>query len=549
MGFEEPTPIQYHTIPLVREGRDVIGQAQTGTGKTASFGIPILERLDTDQEIQALVLTPTRELCIQVAEEISRLGRYLGARVLPVYGGQPIERQLRGLMRHPHILIGTPGRLLDHINRGGVRLQNVRTVVIDEADEMLDMGFIDDVKEILAHTGHDHQTLLFSATMPAPIRELAERFMHAPEWVAIQPQDVTVPVIEQFYVEVGQRQKVDALCRILDVDDPELAIIFCRTKMGVDELAEALIDRGYEAMALHGDLTQRERDRVMQSFRQGQIDLLVATDVAARGLDVSDVTHVINYDIPQDPDTYVHRIGRTGRAGKSGVAITLVTPREIKQLRTIERAIHKRIVRRPIPTVAELRERRQQLLVNEITETMESGDFGEYAGIAQSLLEQYDSSTLVAATLKRLAAAEQIDVTEPLPEIEEPPSFDFREEGRERGGRTRPSRSDMVRLFINVGRQDGIGPGDVVGAIANEAGIPGRLIGRIDLYDNFTFVEVPAEYESTVIDAMSTATIRGKEVNMEPARAGRGYEDRRRSEYTPHIPRRSGARRRDSWTN
>ncbi|MBX6378539.1 MAG: DEAD/DEAH box helicase, partial [Clostridia bacterium] len=488
LGFEQPTPIQQEAIPLLLEGRDLIGQAQTGTGKTAAFGIPIVQRLTDQQDVQALVLTPTRELAIQVAEEISKIGKYRGARVLPIYGGQSIDRQIKGLRSHPHIVIGTPGRVLDHIGRRTLRLHAVRTVVLDEADEMLDMGFIEDVERILMETPSDRQTLLFSATMPLPVRRLADRFLRSPHTVSVSAHEVTVPQIEQRYYEVSERQKLDGLCRILDVEAPELALIFCRTKRGVDDLARTLQERGYAAQGLHGDMTQRERERVLNSFRHGSIEMLVATDVAARGLDIEGVSHVINYDIPQDPDSYVHRIGRTGRAGREGVAITLVTTRERKQLQVIERAIRRRIQRRPLPSVADVRERRYQILRERLTNAIEADGLAEYRPIAAELLDQYDSLDVAAAALRLLADSLLPSET---PRTSAAPAP---EEG-------------MVRLFINIGRRDGIGPGDVVGAIAGESGIPGRVIGRIDIFDRFTFVEVPAEYSQRVLEAMQNNTI------------------------------------------
>ncbi|MCL6616738.1 MAG: DEAD/DEAH box helicase, partial [Anoxybacillus ayderensis] len=333
MGFEEATPIQAATIPLSLQNRDVIGQAQTGTGKTAAFGIPLVEKIDMNNDaVQAIVVAPTRELAIQVSEELYKIGSTKRVRVLPIYGGQDIERQIRALKKHPHIVVGTPGRILDHIQRRTLRLQNVHTVVLDEADEMLNMGFVEDIEAILSHVPTERQTLLFSATMPEPIRRIAERFMVNPELVRVKAKEMTVPNIEQYYIEIQEKKKFDTLTRLLDIQSPELAIVFGRTKRRVDELAEALNLRGYTAEGIHGDLSQAKRLSVLRKFKEGSIDILVATDVAARGLDISGVTHVYNFDIPQDPESYVHRIGRTGRAGKTGMAITFVTPREIGQL-------------------------------------------------------------------------------------------------------------------------------------------------------------------------------------------------------------------------
>ncbi|HEU4963826.1 MAG TPA: DEAD/DEAH box helicase [Bacilli bacterium] len=400
MGFEEATPIQAETIPLATTGVDVIGQAQTGTGKTAAFVIPTLTRMDFSRKaIQALVLAPTRELAIQVADETGKLGKYTRASVLPVYGGQSIDRQIKALKRNPEMIIGTPGRLLDHIRRGTINLSEVSTVILDEADEMLDMGFLEDIEAILAKVPTERQTLLFSATMPDPIRRLAERFMKSPQVVKIQPQGVTAPKIAQIYYEVAERNKVDALSRLLDVESPELGVIFCRTKRGVDELQKTLQSRGYLAAGLHGDMTQRERDQVMHQFRQGSIDLLIATDVAARGLDVEGVTHVINYDIPQDIDAYVHRIGRTGRAGREGKALTLITPREFKLLRMIESAIGKRIHKSLLPTLAELKERQQSRIMEKVLSGIGESK-QQFESLAEELIAQHDTVQVLAAALQ-----------------------------------------------------------------------------------------------------------------------------------------------------
>ncbi|MFT9846065.1 DEAD/DEAH box helicase [Aneurinibacillus sp. REN35] len=410
MGFEEASPIQEKAIPLALSGKDIIGQAQTGTGKTAAFGIPILEKIDTSKNyVQAIAIAPTRELAIQVSEEINRLAKYKGVRSLPIYGGQSIDRQIKALKKHPHIITGTPGRLLDHIKRKTLRLDRISIAVLDEADEMLDMGFLEDIERILKETPKDKQTLLFSATMPRPIQTLAEKFLTHPELIKIQAKEVTSPTVEQVYYEVNERKKFDVLSRLLDVENPELAIIFGRTKRRVDELNDALNKRGYMADGLHGDLNQRQRDIVMNKFREGNIDILVATDVAARGIDVSGVTHVYNFDIPQDPESYVHRIGRTGRAGKTGIAATFVTPREIGQLRTIEKASKGKIHRKLIPTVEEAMESKQKMASEKMIELLKEGNYGPFKQTASELLDEYDSITLVSVALK-LLTKEQKDV-------------------------------------------------------------------------------------------------------------------------------------------
>lgn len=404
MGFEETTPIQQQAIPPALQGRDLIGQAQTGTGKTAAFGIPMVERFDVDKEqIQGIVVTPTRELAIQVAEELYKIGQFKGITTLPIYGGQNIERQIKALRKRPHIIVGTPGRLLDHIRRRTIRLQQVEVVVLDEADEMLNMGFIEDIEKILQETPAERQTLFFSATMPSSLQKIAQRFMKNPELIGIKSKELTVPNIEQYYMEVHDNQKFNVLCRLLDIQAPELSIVFVRTKRRVDEIAEALKKRGYSAERIHGDLTQTMRDTVMRRFREGTIDTLVATDVAARGLDISGVTHVYNFDIPQDPESYVHRIGRTGRLGQSGQALTFVTPRELHHLKVIQSVTKRKIARKPVPTSAEAMAGQQHVIMEKLIQVAESPAIEQYRGFARELLEETDSVTLLAAALKMLA--------------------------------------------------------------------------------------------------------------------------------------------------
>lgn len=439
MGFEEATPIQEKTIPIAMEGQDLIGQAQTGTGKTAAFAIPLIQKIDVSEDkIVALVMCPTRELAIQVAEEVEKLGRFKGIRSLPIYGGQDIVKQIRALKKRPQIIIGTPGRLLDHINRKTIKLDDVQTVVLDEADEMLDMGFMDDITSILSLVPENRHTMLFSATMPENIKKLANQFLRNPEHVSVIPKQVSAPLIQQSYIEVHEKQKFEILCRLLDMESPELAIIFGRTKRRVDELSEALQKRGYSAEGLHGDLSQNQRDNVMRKFRDGSIDVLVATDVAARGLDVSGVTHVINFDLPQDPESYVHRIGRTGRAGKEGASVTFVTPREIDHLHFIEKITRHRITKKPTPTLAEAIEGKQKMTAERILEIMQGEDsYQEYKGVAIHLLEQFDSVNLLAAAMKLLTGDKKdvnIELTpeEPLRAKKRRP--DIRSQGRRPSG-------------------------------------------------------------------------------------------------------------------
>lgn len=507
MGFEEPSPIQKGAIPLALEGEDLIGQAQTGTGKTAAFGIPIIQKInEKDRHIQALVMSPTRELCIQVADEISKIGRTKRVRVLPVYGGQPIERQIRSLKRGIQVVIGTPGRLLDHIRRGTIDLEYVNFLVLDEADEMLDMGFVDDMENIIKNVPPERQTMLFSATMPRPILSISKKYMRAPKMVAIHKEVVTAPTIDQYYYET--RDKVDGLCRILDTTDDCKMIIFCRTKKGVDELVIALATRGYEAEGLHGDLSQNQRDRVMKKFRSGQVDILVATDVAARGLDIDNITHVVNFDVPSDSESYVHRIGRTGRAGNTGVALTFITPREFRQLKLIERSIKTKILRGTLPTDASVLERQREQIVSKMQTILEQDRYQDYLPIVETLEKDYDIQDIAAAALKFMQEGAKA-LEEPEEEGESLPDS-LANTGAKPG---------MVRIFINIGRSSRVTVRDIVQSIAIEAEIPARSIGRISIYDKFSFVEVPMEYAEKVLGVMHRNTIRGCRVNMEPAKA------------------------------
>lgn len=403
MGFEEATPIQAETIPLAMQGKDVIGQAQTGTGKTAAFGIPMIEKIDkTAKTIQGLVVAPTRELAIQVAEEINRLGKFKGIRTLPVYGGQHMDRQIRALKDGPHIVVATPGRLLDHMRRKTIRINNVQTAVLDEADEMLNMGFIDDIRDILKGIPEDRQTLLFSATMPKEIREIANTLMKSPTEVKVKAKEMTVENIDQYFVEVPERLKFDTLTNHIDIHAPTLAIIFSRTKKRVDEIAEGLQARGFRSEGIHGDLTQGKRMSVLNKFKNGRIEILVATDVAARGLDISGVSHVYNFDIPQDPESYVHRIGRTGRAGRTGEAVSFITPREMAHLHLIEKVTKSKMKRLMPPTTQDAQRGQQQVAVDNILKTIESKDLNSYHESANELLQDHDSISVIAAALKML---------------------------------------------------------------------------------------------------------------------------------------------------
>ncbi|GLG00631.1 RNA helicase [Alicyclobacillus hesperidum subsp. aegles] len=501
MGFEAPSPIQAACIPIVMEGVDVIGQAQTGTGKTAAFGIPLVEMMTPDPHVQAIVLTPTRELAIQVAGEIRKIAKYKRVRSVPIYGGQSIGHQIRALKQGVHIVIGTPGRVLDHIRRGTLQLGQVRMVVLDEADEMLDMGFIDDIEAILRETPEERQTLLFSATFPSEVKRLSGRYMRDPRHVTVNRGEVTVPRIDQICYKVLDRNKLESLCRIVDSEEIQLGIIFCRTKRGVDDLVEALLARGYMADGLHGDLSQAQRDRVMRRFRRNEIELLVATDVAARGLDVDDVTHVVNYDIPQDPESYVHRIGRTGRAGKHGLAITLVTPREYKLLKQIERETKVTMDVRDVPSLEDVAERQAEMWRNRVLDVLREGGLGQYRAILGGLVDEHDPIDIASALLKLLTSGDGTRA--------EGDDYDFGDTG---------ARPGMVRFFVNIGRTARMSPADFVRAISEEAGVPGEAVGRIDMFEKFTFIEVEQDSAPFVYEALRQSRINGTRVNLEPAK-------------------------------
>ena len=504
MGFEQPSPIQAQSIPIAVEGKDMIGQARTGTGKTASFGIPMLQRINPkDKNLQAIVLCPTRELAIQSANEIRKLAKFLhGIKVLPIYGGQEISKQIRSLKGGVQIVIGTPGRVMDHLRRHTLKPQTVDIVVLDEADEMLNMGFREDIETILGQLPEERQTMLFSATMPKPILEIAKRYLHEPEIVKVIQKELTVPKIEQYYYEVNPRKKNEVLSRLLDMYDPSLSLVFCNTKRKVDELVADLKGRGYFAEGLHGDMKQSQRDRVMNGFRNGRTDILVATDVAARGIDVDDVEAVFNYDVPQDDEYYVHRIGRTGRAGREGRAFTLVVGKEIYKLKDIQRYCKTKIRRQPIPSVNDVAAIKVEKLLEQAGELIATDGLGRMMDLLEEYLDGSDySATEMAAALLALQLGETS--TQTLPKEE------FGDTGAEPG---------MVRMFMNIGKKDRVRIGDILGAVAGESGMEGALVGTIDMYDNFSFVEVPQEYAAAVLEAMNHSKIKGRRVNMEPAK-------------------------------
>jgi ATP-dependent RNA helicase DeaD len=520
LGFERPTPIQAQTIPLLLEGRDIAAQAQTGTGKTAAYGLPLVELVDPEHmRVQALVLCPTRELAVQVSEAVYSFGKTQRIRVLPIYGGQPIDRQIRVLASGTHIVAGTPGRILDHIRRETLDLSNVRTVILDEADEMLDMGFIEDIETILAKLPVERQTALFSATMPAPIARLSKKYLRNPQRIQISSEAKNIPIIRQTFYQVAPAQKMDALFRVLDMETPGPTIIFCATKRTTEEVAENLRGRGCLADGLHGDLSQRDRDRVMRRFKEGRLELLVATDVAARGLDIETVTHVINYDIPTDVESYTHRIGRTGRAGREGDAITLVTHREIGQMRFIERITRASIQAMRLPTDADLAIRRRETLKKSLIDAVEAGGLEAYMPVAEDLVKTLGAERVVAAALRLLGSQDQGNPAElsiPAPAASRP-----------EGG--------MARLMLTMGRRDGLRPSDLVGCIANETGLPGREIGAIDIFEHESCVEVPEARANDVMQALTNTTLRGQRVRVERV-SGATIEKRRASEVPP--PRR-----------
>lgn len=499
MGFEAPTGIQEQCIPHIIEGKDVVGQAQTGTGKTAAFGIPLLQTIDTQSnEIQALIQCPTRELAIQVTGELMKIGQYIpNLHVVPVYGGQPIGRQLASLKRGSQIIVGTPGRTIDHIKRGTIKLDNLKMLIFDEADEMLNMGFREDMEEILTHVQHDIQTVMFSATVPPFIRDIMKRFMKDPVNITIDRKQITAPKIEQWVVEVRDSIRTEAITRFMDVYNFKLGIVFCNTKIATESVARELQARGYSSEVLNGDLNQTQRDKVMSGFRTGQIDLLVATDVAARGIDVEDVDVIFNYEIPSDPEYYVHRIGRTGRAGKTGTSITFSSPNKIRRLKFIENQIKQKLKIAPMPSLNDVKESRIAIQLKEVRDTLEAGGLRPYIEQLEPFAESGFSAIEIAAALLKLRAD--------LKDLEE----------RETAKADRKANdSEMVTLKIDIGRQDNIKKGDLVGAIAGESGISSDLIGHINVLKYESFVDVQGSVANKVIDAVSRSHIKGKKVRI-----------------------------------
>lgn len=600
LGFEQASPIQAEAIPLLMAGKDIVGQSQTGSGKTAAFAIPAIEKTDPRQRVpQVLILCPTRELAVQVSEEVHKLALFKrGIHALPIYGGQSYERQFWGLKQGAQIIIGTPGRVMDHLRRGTLRLDTVKIAVLDEADVMLNMGFREDIETILQSVPAERQTVFFSATMPKPIRELIEKFSRQPVNVRIEQKALTVASIEQAYYEVDRRFKVELLTRLVDIHDFKLGIIFCNTKRMVDELADHLEAAGYSADRLHGDMNQAQRDRVMNKFRKSGLEFLIATDVAARGIDVDDVEVVFNYDLPYDPEDYVHRIGRTGRAGRSGVAISFVAGREIFQIRDIERFTRQRIQRGRVPTLAEVEEARENVFLDKVRVLLQSGEFKRQDSLIERLLEEGHTSTDIASALFHLLQAGEAGSAKPgrqeRAEHSEPPFRPGRPAFAERSGpqeRRLPDRHEarprpeaefaarpprpiverstppkhfaarpaapkftpapapmvkepnpapapeaggeapemrpakpnrrtpagQTRLFLNIGSEAGVVPIDIVNAIADRTGLPGKVVGKVDVRERHLFVDVASEHVPTILDHLDQAEIKGRRVKAKVA--------------------------------
>lgn len=525
-GYLTPTPIQASLIPVMLTGQDVIGQAQTGTGKTAAFALPMLNNLESDgHHVQGLVLAPTRELALQVAEAIGEYGRYRKVRVLAVYGGQSYSLQINSLKRGVDIVVGTPGRLLDLMQKGILNIQNVRTVVLDEADEMLSMGFIEDIETILAETPAARQTALFSATLPLEIRRLADKYLRDPQAITIQREQVTVAAIEQRYYLVNEADKLAALTRLFEMEPFTSVLIFVRTRAATGELANELTGRGFPAEALNGDLNQEARERTLGRFRQNQIKMLVATDVAARGLDIDDISHVVNYELPDDAEIYVHRIGRTGRAGKAGIAISLVSPYEKRRLRQVEAFTRHKINRATLPSEEDIRNAREAQLVNQVTVWLQRGRCRRERELAESLVAAgHDPMDIAAAALKIARAEEKQRPIAPIREVVESRRINSERQsmrGIHTGRLSRPTHTshepDMVRLSLNAGKEHGVRPNDIVGAIAAHADIPGYLIGKIHIQESHSLVDVPEALAAQVLAKSGAVRIRKQPISLRRA--------------------------------
>jgi ATP-dependent RNA helicase DeaD len=534
LGYEEPTPIQREAIPLLLEGRDLVGQAATGTGKTAAFALPLLNRLpdgDRGDRPIGLVLVPTRELCVQVSEALHRYGRGRDARVLPIYGGQPIYRQLRELKRGTDIVVATPGRAVDHVQRGTLDLAAVEALVLDEADEMLDMGFADDLEQLLDAAPAERQTVLFSATMPKRITSIARSYLVDPVHVEIardRAEKGSTPQVRQEAYIVSRAHKPAALGRILDIESPDAALVFCRTRDEVETLAETLNGRGYRAEALHGGMDQNQRDRVMNRLRSGAADLIVATDVAARGLDVEQLTHVVNYDVPSAPESYIHRIGRVGRGGRSGVAVTLAEPREHRMLKTIERVARVKIPVQKVPTVADLHARRLEATRAALEDVLAGGDLGHVGVVVEALTDEHDIVEVAMAAVKLAHEAvagpeDDNEIPDAAVTSDQPGGRRARPGSASSGGNGARRSSGAVstsRIWVGAGRSSGVRPQDLVGAVAGETRLTGRDVGAIEIADSFALVEIPSDAVDEVLSALRATRIKGKKVKVRRDREG-----------------------------
>ena len=526
MGFEEATPIQSMAIPAVFEGRDVVGQAQTGTGKTAAFGIPTIDMVAEDlNAIQTLVLCPTRELAVQISEEFKKLTKYKkNIRILAVYGGESMEMQIRTLRRGVNIIIGTPGRVMDHMRRGTIKFDNLKSLVLDEADEMLNMGFREDIEEILNQIEGDIQALLFSATMKKNILEIVDKYFDNPQKIKVKQKELTNTHIDQKYIEVEERYKIEVLTRLIDIHNPKLSLIFCNTKRMVDEITDELVQKGYSCNKIHGDMNQGARLEVIKKFKTGDIKILVATDVAARGLDIDDVEMVFNYDVPNHEEFYVHRIGRTGRAGRLGTAITMTSPKEFYALKDIMSYTKMNITQEKIPSMNQLKKARTEKLMEDLKSTISEMDIDKYTSVLQEFEEEGITPVELAAVLLKNNLAfmdkEDIDMTPQRRQRNRTEGF----RSQSRGG----NREDLCRLFINIGKTKGVEPRDFVKFIAENGKIKGKVIGNIDIYDNYTFVNIPKEYEENIVKSLSKKKIKGCNVNVEIAKNKSNDGKRRR---------------------
>lgn len=558
LGYEEPTPIQSEAIPALLSGRDLIGLAATGTGKTAAFGLPLLERIKPGSaapgQVSALILVPTRELAVQVSEALYSYGKAVGVRVLAVYGGTDIKPQLRRLKQGIDVVVATPGRAIDHMDRGSLNFKNIKVVVLDEADEMLDMGFAEDLEKILGAMPEERQTALFSATLAPRIERIAEAHLRDPLRVRIKREELEsgeIPKVRQTAYLVPRAHKRAALGRLLDVEAPTSALVFCRTRTEVDELTDALQGRGYAAEALHGGMSQDQRDRVLKKFKSHAVEILVATDVAARGLHVEKLSHVVNYDLPTAAEAYVHRIGRTGRAGREGVALTLLEPRESHFLRNIERLTKQKIEIKQLPTVADLRARRLELTTSTIREALTAGDLDAFRSVIDTLGSEYEMMDIALAAVKVVhtqsheagTSGEETEIPTAKDRPQSADRFAMRDrtvrEGVARfrnprdaaaagasGSRDRAApraprapTEPMVKLFVGAGRAMGMRPADLVGAIANEGGLESKRIGAIDIQDRHAFVELPVREAPRIVEVLRNATIRGRKVMVRIDRA------------------------------